>query len=101
MLLSRINEVLVSSLQKVITVALNVCISAHSLPMYREKKIRSMKKVKELARADPTKSHRPDLPMTGPGRYSGSLAIGAYIYVWLMNGFVPSCFEYLKTAIYF
>lgn len=42
---------------------------AHSLPMFREKRFRSKKKVKEADRKDPVKSHRPDLPVTGPGEW--------------------------------
>ena len=40
---------------------------AHSLPMFREKRFKNKKKVKEADRKDPVKSHRPDLPVTGPG----------------------------------
>ena len=36
--------------------------------MFREKRFRSKKKVKEADRKDPVKSHRPDLPVTGPGK---------------------------------
>ena len=43
-------------------------VSAHSLPMFREKRYKSKKKVIEADRKDPLKSHRPDLPVTGPGK---------------------------------
>ena len=35
--------------------------------MFREKRFKNKKKVKEADRKDPVKSHRPDLPVTGPG----------------------------------
>ena len=37
--------------------------------MFREKRYKSKKKVKESDRKDPVKSHRPDLPVTGPGEF--------------------------------
>ena len=42
--------------------------SAHSLPMYREKRIQNMKKKKEVERKDALKSHQPELPITGHGK---------------------------------
>ncbi|XP_014663591.1 PREDICTED: WD repeat-containing protein 70-like [Priapulus caudatus] len=42
-------------------------ITPHALPMFREERPRSTKKINEKARADPVKSHRPDLPFHGPG----------------------------------
>ena len=47
-----------------------ICLPAHSLPMFREKRYKTKKKVKEADRKDPLKSHRPDLPVTGPGECS-------------------------------
>ena len=38
--------------------------------MFREKRFKNKKKVKEADRKDPVKSHRPDLPVTGPGECS-------------------------------
>ncbi|KAJ7331618.1 WD repeat-containing protein 70 [Desmophyllum pertusum] len=55
---------------------------AHSLPMFREKRFRSKKKVKESDRKDPVKSHRPDLPVTGPGhggRVTSGMSLSAYV----------------------
>ena len=37
--------------------------------MFREKRYKSKKKVMEADRKDPIRSHRPDLPVTGPGEY--------------------------------
>ena len=37
--------------------------------MFREKRYKNKKKVMEADRKDPIKSHRPDLPVTGPGEY--------------------------------
>jgi len=42
-------------------------ITPHALPMYREKRAKSMKKVKQEMRADPSLSKMPDPPVTGPG----------------------------------
>lgn len=44
-------------------------ITPHALPMFREERAKSTKKIQEKARADPVKSHRPDLPVQGPGKY--------------------------------
>lgn len=57
-------------------------ITPHSLPMFREKRFRSKKKVKEADRKDPVKSHRPDLPVTGPGhggRVTSGMSLSAYV----------------------
>ena len=42
--------------------------SAHALPMFREGRQTSTRKQEEKARKDPVKSHRPDLPVHGPGK---------------------------------
>ena len=43
-------------------------VNPHSLRMYREKKVDSVKKLKAKMRADPVASHKPEAPMgTGPG----------------------------------
>ena len=39
-------------------------ITPHALPMFRQEKSRSLRKQMEKDRMDPTKSHRPDLPIT-------------------------------------
>ena len=41
---------------------------AHALPMFREGRQTSTRKQEEKARKDPVKSHRPDLPVHGPGK---------------------------------
>jgi hypothetical protein len=43
-------------------------ITPHALPMFKEEKIRSNKRKQEKMRNDPMASHRPELPLTGPGR---------------------------------
>lgn len=45
--------------------------------MFREKRYKPKKKVKEADRKDPLKSHRPDLPVTGPGECSYELTLRA------------------------
>ncbi|KAK2557772.1 WD repeat-containing protein 70 [Acropora cervicornis] len=57
-------------------------ITPHSLPMFREKRYKTKKKVKEADRKDPLKSHRPDLPVTGPGhggRVTSGMSLSAYV----------------------
>lgn len=57
-------------------------ITPHSLPMFREKRYKSKKKVIEADRKDPLKSHRPDLPVTGPGhggRVTSGMSLSAYV----------------------
>jgi len=57
-------------------------ITPHSLPMFREKRYKSKKKVKEADRKDPVKSHRPELPVTGPGhggRITSGMSLSAYV----------------------
>jgi hypothetical protein len=43
-------------------------ISAHALPMFRLEKQMGTKKREEKDRKNPIKSHRPDMPIAGPGR---------------------------------
>ncbi|KAF9434981.1 hypothetical protein BGZ76_007103 [Entomortierella beljakovae] len=43
-------------------------ITPHALPMFKEDKIRSNKRKQEKMRSDPMASHRPELPLSGPGR---------------------------------
>ncbi|KAG0043881.1 hypothetical protein BGZ83_010937 [Gryganskiella cystojenkinii] len=43
-------------------------ITPHALAMFKEDKIRSNKRKQEKMRQDPVASHRPEMPMTGPGR---------------------------------
>ena len=41
---------------------------AYALPMFKQNKPTSTKRKEEKERKDPVKSHRPDLPVSGPGR---------------------------------
>ena len=43
-------------------------LTAYALPMFRQGRETSTKKQEERARRDPVKSHRPDLPIYGPGK---------------------------------
>ncbi|KAI1319808.1 hypothetical protein EDD11_003193 [Mortierella claussenii] len=43
-------------------------ITPHALPMFKEDKVRSNKRKQEKMRGDPVASHRPEMPLTGPGR---------------------------------
>ncbi|XP_076441485.1 LOW QUALITY PROTEIN: WD repeat-containing protein 70-like [Babylonia areolata] len=42
-------------------------ITPYALPMFREGRPTSTRKLEEKVRKDPVKTHRPDLPVTGPG----------------------------------
>jgi len=48
-------------------------ITPHALPIFREQRETSTRKKEEKARKDPVKSHRPDLPVTGPKGVGGRL----------------------------
>jgi len=41
---------------------------AHALPMFREARQRSTRKQLEKDRLDPKKSHKPEPPVSGPGK---------------------------------
>ncbi|KAI8598008.1 WD40-repeat-containing domain protein [Dissophora ornata] len=43
-------------------------ITPHALPMFKEDKIRSNKRKQEKLRSDPVASHRPEMPLSGPGK---------------------------------
>ena len=47
-------------------------VSAYALPMFREGRPTSTRKQEEKVRKDPVKSHRPDLPVYGPGESPSS-----------------------------
>lgn len=42
-------------------------ILAHALPMFRESKPKTAKKKEDKDRQNPVASHKPELPVTGPG----------------------------------
>ena len=48
----------------------SVFLAAYALPMFRQQRESSTRKIEEKARRDPVKSHRPDLPIYGPGKNS-------------------------------
>ncbi|XP_026995159.2 WD repeat-containing protein 70 isoform X4 [Tachysurus fulvidraco] len=50
------------------TLTQDYIITPHALPMFREARQRSTKKQLEKDRLDPMKSHKPEPPMSGPGR---------------------------------
>ncbi|KAI7817127.1 WD40-repeat-containing domain protein [Gamsiella multidivaricata] len=43
-------------------------ITPHALPMFKEDKVQTSKRKQEKLRSDPKASHRPEMPLTGPGR---------------------------------
>ena len=40
---------------------------AHALPMFRDERVRSLKRTREKARNDPVASHKPEAPIVGKG----------------------------------
>lgn len=56
-----------SKVKQMEIVAHRQIITPYALPMFRQQRESSTKKQEERARRDPTKSHRPDLPIYGPG----------------------------------
>ena len=54
---------------------------AHALPMYRESRPTSTRKIDEKNRKNPVTSKRPDLPITGPGTVSFILKLNFYQHV--------------------
>ncbi|XP_046717362.1 WD repeat-containing protein 70 isoform X1 [Silurus meridionalis] len=50
------------------TLTQDYIITPHALPMFREARQRSTKKQLEKDRLDPVKSHKPEPPVSGPGR---------------------------------
>lgn len=62
-----------SKVKQMEVVASRQIITPYALPMFRQNRETSTKKQEEKARRDPVKSHRPDLPIYGPGE-GGRLA---------------------------
>ncbi|KAH3695028.1 WD repeat-containing protein 70-like [Dreissena polymorpha] len=56
-----------SKVKQMEIVAHRQIITPYALPMFRQQRESSTKKQEERARKDPVKSHRPDLPVYGPG----------------------------------
>lgn len=56
---------------------------AYALPMFRESRPTSTRKQEEKLRKDPVKSHRPDLPVHGPGM-SSSMTTRCFTVPYLM-----------------
>ncbi|KAL4237104.1 WD repeat-containing protein 70 [Mactra antiquata] len=56
-----------SKVKQMEVVAHQQIITPYALPMFRQQRESSTKKQEERARKDPVKSHRPDLPVYGPG----------------------------------
>ena len=53
----------------ILCVVLNCLVfsSAHALPMFRDERVRSLKRTREKARNDPVASHKPEAPVVGKG----------------------------------
>jgi hypothetical protein len=49
-------------------------VNPHSLPMYKQERVRNLHAVRAKDRRDPVKSHRPELPLTGNTGAGGRLA---------------------------
>lgn len=60
-------------------------ITPHALPLFREERARSTRKQMEKDRLDPTKSRRPDLPVTGPGQGGRIAAAGSTLSSYIIR----------------
>ena len=58
-------------------------ITPYSLPLFREERQRSVRRQEEIARKNPVKSHRPDLPLGNKGT-AGRVAVGgSTLHSWM------------------
>ncbi|KAG0269420.1 hypothetical protein DFQ27_003545 [Actinomortierella ambigua] len=60
-------------------------ITPHALPMFKEERVKSHKRKHEKLRKDPVASHRPDLPISGPGRGG---KVGTNVTQHILSGYV-------------
>ena len=58
-------------------------ITPYSLPLFREERQRSIRRQEEIARKDPVKSHRPDLPLGSKGTAGRVSTGGSTLHSWM------------------
>ena len=58
-------------------------ITPYSLPLFREDRQRSVRRQEEIARKDPVKSHRPDLPLGSKGTAGRVSTGGSTLHSWM------------------
>eukprot|EP00744_Colponema_vietnamica_P016053 GILI01022508.1.p1 GENE.GILI01022508.1~~GILI01022508.1.p1 ORF type:complete len:507 (-),score=129.06 GILI01022508.1:144-1664(-) len=58
-------------------------INPHALPMYRDSSTKNRKRQREKERLDPIKSHKPELPMSGPGRGGRLMGTGTLTQTYM------------------
>ena len=58
-------------------------ITPYSLPLFREEKQRSIRRQEEIARKNPVKSHRPDLPLGSKGTAGRVSTGGSTLHSWM------------------
>merc|ERR1712223_141931 len=58
-------------------------ITPYSLPLFREERQRSVRRQEEIARKDPVKSHRPDLPLGSKGTAGRVSTGGSTLHSWM------------------
>ena len=58
-------------------------ITPYSLPLFREDRQRSVRRQEEIARKDPVKSHRPDLPLGTKGTAGRVSTGGSTLHSWM------------------
>ncbi|XP_016110936.1 WD repeat-containing protein 70-like [Sinocyclocheilus grahami] len=67
------------------TLTQDYIITPHALPMFREARQRSTRKQLEKDRLDPVKSHKPKLPVSGPGRGGRVAAHGGMLSSFIVK----------------
>ncbi|XP_058267356.1 WD repeat-containing protein 70 isoform X2 [Hemibagrus wyckioides] len=67
------------------TLTQDYIITPHALPMFREARQRSTKKQLEKDRLDPVKSHKPEPPVSGPGRGGRVAAHGGTLSSYIVK----------------
>ncbi|XP_026859300.2 WD repeat-containing protein 70 isoform X2 [Electrophorus electricus] len=67
------------------TLTQDYIITPHALPMFREARQRSTRKQLEKDRLDPTKSHKPEPPVSGPGRGGRVAAHGGTLSSYIVK----------------
>jgi WD40 repeat protein len=58
-------------------------ITPYSLPLFREERQRSVRRQEEIARKNPVKSHRPDLPLGSKGTAGRVSTGGSTLHSWM------------------
>ena len=83
-------------------------ITPYSLPLFREERQRSVRRQEEIARKNPVKSHRPDLPLGSKGTAGRVSTGGSTLHSWMakqiavknMDDHIGKCFNFIKLLLH-